>query len=224
MHRLIPEIRTGQTAWRIAAEQRRAKGFLGPLMRSDNLDPASKGIIYQGASVNQLAEIFRPLRNVEIMRRLGDLEPVGVGRQGNPLYSIAQAAARIVRPQITPEAVDAYMRTANHSHLPPMVSKHYWEGLRTRERYREEVNELWRTEDVVRMLSEVFQAVRAILVLLPDTMRARGDMTEAQFRFVQRVVDEAVDDIRARLVTQLTKPDELNGEAGADAWEQAGAL
>jgi hypothetical protein len=194
-----------------------------PIERRGNLDGESRALIYQGASVNQLAAIFR-LKTDDIMRRLGDLEAVGTGRQGNPIYDVAQAAARIVRPQMTPEAIDRYMRTVNHSNLPPMVSKHYWEGLRTRERYREEVDELWFSEDVVRMLSEVFQAIRATLVLLPDTMRGRGDMTEAQFRFVQRIVDDAVDDARVRLVDGLRKPSRIDSEAGADAWEQAGAL
>lgn len=195
-----------------------------PVTQRHQLDHESRAMLYAGASVNQLAEIFRPLRNFEIQRRLGDLEPVGVGARGNPLYSIAQAAARIIRPQITPEAVDAYMRHANHSHLPPMVSKHYWEGLRIRERYREEVNELWRTEDVIRMLSEVFQAIRATLILLPDTIRGRGDMSEAQFRFVQRIVDDAVDDVRVRLVARLVKPSRADSEDRAGTGDEAGAL
>lgn len=192
-----------------------------PPERRVNLDAESRALLYQGASVNQLAAIFR-IKSDEVMRRLGDLEPVGIGRQGNPIYDLAGAAARIVRPQITPEAIDAYMRTANHSHLPPMVSKHYWEGLRTRERYREEVDELWFTEDVARLLSTVFQYIRTTLILLPDAMRDRGDMSEAQFRFVQRLVDDAVEDARGRLVNGLAKPSRIDDEAGAGYLEQAG--
>lgn len=187
--------------------------------RRGNLDGESRAILYQGVSVPELRAIFR-LTDAEVMRRLGDLPPVGVARQGNPIFDLAAAAARIVRPRITPEAIDAYMKTANHSLLPPMVSKHYWEGLRIRERYREEIGELWYTEDVTRLLSEVFQAIRATLILLPDTMRGREDITEPQFRFVQRIVDDAIEDIRARLVTGLAKPTEDR----AGAWEEAGAL
>jgi hypothetical protein len=191
---------------------------------SKQLDLESRAMLYAGASVNQLAEIFRPLRNYEIARRLGDLEPVGTGRAGNPLYSIAQAAARIIRPQITPEAVDAYMRTANHAHLPPMVSKFYWEGLRVRAKYMEEADELWYTEDVIRMLSQVFQAIRATLILLPDTLRGREDMTEAQFRFVQRLVDDAIEDTRVRLIAGLVKPSRADAEDRAGNFEEAGTV
>ncbi len=192
-----------------------------PVKLTGNLDAESRSAIYQGVSVPQLRAIFN-LKDDDVMRRLGDLQPVGIGRLNNPLYNLAQAAARIVRPRITPEAIDTYMRTANPANLPPMVSKHYWEGLRTRERYREEAGELWYTEDVMRLLSETFQIIRATLVLLPDTMRGREDMTEAQFRFVQRIVDDMIEDVRARLVTDPAKPSRAEGRTGA--WEEAGAL
>jgi len=191
-----------------------------PAKVTGNLDLESRAAIYQGVSVPQLRAIFN-LKDDDVMRRLGDLQPVGVGRMKNPLYNLAQAAARIVRPRITPEAIDAYMRTANPANLPPMVSKHYWESLRIRERYREEVGELWYTEDVMRLLSETFQTIRATLVLLPDTMRGREDMTEAQFRFVQRIVDDMIEDVRARLVDPV-KPSRAEGRAGT--WEEAGAV
>jgi len=192
-----------------------------PVKLTGNLDLESRGAIYQGVSVPQLRAIFN-LKDEDVMRRLGDLQPVGTGRMNNPIYNLAQAAARIVRPRITPEAIDAYMRTANPASLPPMVSKHYWEGLRTRERYREEVDELWYTEDVMRLLSETFQTIRATLVLLPDTMRGREDMTEAQFRFVQRLVDDMIEDVRVRLVGDPAKPSRAEGRTGA--WEEAGAV
>lgn len=177
--------------------------------------------IFGGVSINQLRTIFR-ISDMEIKRRLGDLEPVGKGRQGNPVYDLAEAAAKIVRPQLTPEAIDRYMRTVNHANLPPLVSKNYWDGLRSRERYREQTDELWETEDVVRLLSSVFQTIRATLVLLPDTMRAREDMTEAQFRFVTRIVDDAIEDILARLITELTKPSRTENRTGD--FEEIGAL
>ena len=191
-----------------------------PVKLAGLLDVESRAMIYQGVSVPQLRAIFN-LKDEDVMRRLGDLPPVGTGRQNNPVYNLAQAAARIVRPRITPEAIDAYMRTANPANLPPMVSKHYWEGLRTRERYREEVDELWYTEDVMRLLSETFQTIRTTLVLLPDAMRGREDMTEAQFRFVQGVVDDTIEDLRVRLVDPV-KPSRAEGRTGA--WEEAGAV
>ena len=65
-----------------------------PVKVSGILDEVSRGIIFQGVSVPQLRAIFN-LKDEDVMRRLGDLPPVGTGRQNNPVYNLAQAAARI---------------------------------------------------------------------------------------------------------------------------------
>jgi len=52
-----------------------------PISERVNLDTESRAIIYQGASVNQLGEIFR-MKTPDIARRLGDLQPVGVAGKG----------------------------------------------------------------------------------------------------------------------------------------------
>jgi hypothetical protein len=170
-----------------------------------NLDVESRAIIFMGASVNQLGAIFRTKPD-RIQRLLGDLRSVGTGRQGNPLYDLAEAAARIVPPEITPEAIDNYMRHVNHAHLPAMISKHYWDGKRARDRYLETVNELWFTDDIVRVASDSFQTLRTQLMLVPDRLRADGRLNDEQFRAVQRTIDDQIEELGARLVTALGKP------------------
>jgi hypothetical protein len=179
-----------------------------------NLDPESRAIIYQGASVNQLAEIWR-MKPPDVMRRLGDLPPVGIGRQGNPIYNVADAAERLVKIDIEPHMIDVYMRSVNHSRLPPVVSKHYWEGKRVRERYRTEANELWHTEDLVRVAGTTYQSLRMTLMLLPDSLRDETDLTDKQFRVVQRVVDDALEEARARLLDDLL-PGDYQVRPGSD--------
>lgn len=181
-----------------------------------NLDTESRGLIYQGASVSQLAEMFQ-MKTPDVMRRLGDLEPVGYGRQNNPIYRVKDAAARLIKLQVTPDAIDDYMRRVNHAHLPPLVSKAYWDGKQARDRYLERANELWHTEDVVRISSEAFQSLRMSLMLIPDVLKDETGLTEKQFNAVQKIVDEALEAARVRLVTDLRKPDsERSGSEGED--------
>jgi hypothetical protein len=170
-----------------------------------NLDPESRGIIFQGASANQLASLFRITAD-EVYRRVGDLQPVGTGRQGNPLYDVAEAAARLVKPEISAQQIDAYMRRVNHSHLPPMTSRFYWLGKKERDKYLETANELWFTDDIVRVASDSFQTCRMVLVLLPDALRDEAGLQDNQFRLAQRLVDDMIEDLRARLVISLGKP------------------
>jgi hypothetical protein len=189
-------------------------------VRRGDLDAESRAAIYQGMSAYQLGRAFR-MHSEDVLRRLGDLQPVGTGRAGAPLFDLAQAAARLVPPVITPEMIDRYMRSVNHSHLPVMTSKHYWEGKRTRETYMEKANELWYTDDVTRVASESFQACRMSLMLLPDALRDDGNLSEWQFRLVQTIVDESIEGLRARLLTELRK---IRDQQGFGHPEQEGEV
>lgn len=181
-----------------------------------NLDPESQAIIYQGASANQLGVLFG-MKPSDVQRRLGDLLPVATGRQGNPLYKVADAAPRLIRWEPTPGMIDSYMKNVNHTQLPPMVNKFYWQALRERERYRLEADELWHTEDVVRAAGDTFQSLRMSLMLVPDILRDEADLNESQFRIVQRIIDDSLEGARARLVTDLRKSGpERSGSEGEE--------
>lgn len=172
-----------------------------------NLDAESRAIIFQGASVNQLAEMFR-LKTPDVARRLGDLRPIGTGRQNNPLYDIRDAAARLIRIPVTPEMIEAYMRRVNPRDLPPITNKILWEGMTARRRYEEQVGDLWSTVDVIAVASEAFQSIRMSLLLVPDVLRDNVGLTESQFSVVQGIVDAALEDARLKLVIDLRKPRE----------------
>lgn len=176
-----------------------------PVNERQNLDTESRGIIYQGASVNQLADLFR-MKTPDVMRRLGDLAPVGTGRQGNPIYDVAQAAARLIRIPVTEEMIDGYMKRVNARDLPPILNKIYWEGLMVRERYREQIGELWSTTDVLQAASDAFQSLRMSLLLIPDVLRDETSLDERQVGIAQRIIDKALEDARAKLVTNIRKP------------------
>jgi len=190
-----------------------------PISERVNLDTESRAIIYQGASVNQLGEIFR-MKTPDIARRLGDLQPVGVGRQNNPLYELREAAQRLIPMPVTPEMIDLYMRRVNGRDLPPILNKLYWEGKLSRDRYLERSNELWFTEDVSRVAAESFQSIRMSIMLIPDVLREESDLNERQFRMVQRIVDDALEAARVRLIADLRKPD----QAGPGSVDEDGPL
>jgi hypothetical protein len=160
------------------------------------------------------------MKTPDVMRRLGDLPAVGVGRQNNPIYELRDAARRLIPVPITPEMIDAYMRRVNGRDLPPILNKLYWEGKLSRDRYLEKSNELWFTEDVNRVASESFQSLRMSIMLIPDVLREEGDFNERQFKLVQRIVDDALEAARVRLVTDLRKPD----QAGPGPVDEDGAL
>lgn len=173
-----------------------------------NLDTESRAIIYQGASVNQLAEIFR-MKTPDVMRKVAGLPSVGTGRQNNPLYELREAAARLIKVPVEPGMIDSYMRRINGRDLPPILNKLYWEGKLSRDRYLEKANELWFTEDIIRVASDAFQSVRMSIMLLPDVLRNEAGLNERQFSLAQRVVDETLEGCRVKLVADLRKPNQV---------------
>ncbi len=171
-----------------------------------NLDAESRAMLYDGVSVNQLAVIFG-IRANDVAARLGGVRSVGVGRQGNPLYRIADAAPRLVKIPVTEEMIIDYLGKLNPKSLPPLLNREFWNGMLTRVKYREQVGEMWLTPDILQSASDAFQSLRMSLLLIPDQLRADTDISDAHLSVVQNVIDTALEAARERLVDTFRKPD-----------------
>lgn len=179
-----------------------------PLKMSErgNLDAESRAMIYSGVSVNQLGVIFG-IRANDVAVKLGGVRSVGIGRQGNPLYRIADAAPRLVKIPVTEEMIIEYMEKLNPKSLPPLLNKLFWDSMVVRVKYREQVGEMWLTADILQSASDAFQSLRMSLLLIPDQLRAVTDISDAQIQTVQNVIDTALEAARVRLVDDFRKPD-----------------
>lgn len=169
------------------------------------LDGESRAIIYQGASANQLAEMFN-VRVPDVMRRLAGLDPVGIGRQGNPLYRVSDAAARLIKIPITEEMITNHLVKMNPKELPPLLSKLFWDAMTSRRKYEEQVGELWLTTDILAVAADAFQSLRMSLLLISDRLRDETEISEAQVQLAQSIIDSALEQARERLITDLRKP------------------
>lgn len=180
------------------------------------LDTESRAIIYQGASVNQLGALFH-MKTPDVMRRLGDLRPIGVGRQGNPIYDVAAASARLCKIEITEEMITAHLRRMNPKELPSLLNKLFWEGLIARRKYQQIVGELWHTSDVLTAASTAYQSLRMSALLIPDAIMNETELSEAQLKIVQNVIDQALEDARRQLIDDLRRLDVQRPRPGDDA-------
>lgn len=187
------------------------------LAQRTNLDDESRAMLFQGASVNQLGELFS-IRPVDVMRRLAGVTPVGHGRQGNPIYRIADAAPKLLRVPLTEEAIIGYLSRLNPKGLPPLLQKEFWQAMATRAKYREQIGEMWLTTDVLSVASEAFQSIRMSLLLIPDRLRDETSISEAQVKLVQNVIDTALENARERLIDDLRKPN--GSRSGSDAEDE----
>jgi hypothetical protein len=166
------------------------------LVRSD--DPESSAIIYEGATIRQLAIMFKMDPKV-VTSKVSSLVPVG-RRRGTPIYSVPEAATRLVKPGYDIERVIMNM---NHSDLPPMLQNAFWSAQKTRASYEEMIGDLWRTSRVVRLISVLFNSVRMILLLLPDTIEREAGLSREQKAVVRRVVEGALVEGRKAIMKEF---------------------
>ncbi len=179
-------------------------------------DEESNAIIYEGATLRQLGIMFKADPKV-VARKCSSLVPVG-SRSGSSIYSIAEAASRLVKPSYE---IERYIMEMNHLDLPSLLSKEFWNGQRSRLAFEEANGDLWRTPDVVRMMSELFSAVRMILLLMPDTVEREAGLSREQKAVVRRIVDGAIVNGRDNIIKRF-KEHGLERYYGDDAGGDGG--
>jgi hypothetical protein len=150
------------------------------------------------ATMAQLAQLFETDAKT-LPKRLRGLRPAGV-RNNTSTYKIRDAASRIVKPGY---AIEHYLRTMNHSELPPLLTKEYWNGQRARQIYEENAGDLWRTAEVVESFAEAFKTLRMALLLTADGVDREAELSETQRKIIKRMIDGAIDDLREKMVDRF---------------------
>ena len=102
--------------------------------------------------------------------------------------------------------ISNHLKRMNPKELPPLLSKLFWDAMTSRRKYEEFAGELWLSTDVLQVASDAYQSIRMSLLLIPDQLREQTQITDAQVRLVQNVIDTALEGARERLVADLRKP------------------
>lgn len=150
------------------------------------------------ATMAQLGQLFETDAKT-LPKRLRGLRPAGQ-RSNTSTYKIREAAARIVKPGY---AIEHYLRTMNHSELPPLLTKEYWNGQRARQIYEENAGDLWRTMEVVEGYAEAFKTLRMSLLLVADGVDRESELSEKQRAVIKRMIDGAIDDLREKMIDRF---------------------
>lgn len=159
------------------------------------VDGETNAVIYEGATIRQLAIMFKADPKV-VTRKVSGLVPVG-RREGTAVYSIPEAASRLVKPSYE---IERYIMEMNHLDLPPLLSKEFWNSQIARTKFEEMNADLWRTPDVVRVISVLFNSIRMMLLVLPDTVEREAGLNKEQKAVVRRVIDGSIMDNRQTLI------------------------
>lgn len=146
-----------------------------------------------------LAQLFR-MDPKTVRRRLARCPHRREGQRF--LYDFREACGFLVTPKMTTEE---FIRTLNSSHLPPEINKAFWDGQRSRVKYKIEAQEAWETEDVLDVLGDAFMTVKDTLTMLVEDLRERARLTPEQAAAAEETIDGLRDTLRQKLVEMPAK-------------------
>lgn len=159
-------------------------------------DEATKGLLFEGASVSQLGKLFG-MDNRTVSSKIAALEPCG-RRAGFPIFSVKEAAPFLVETQLDVDQIEVvinYVRKLNHTNLPKMLTKEFWAAMTAKQRFEENAGDLWRTEKVLEVYGDLVKAIRMPLVLAIDTVGGEVELTERQRTIMTAIIDNLLGEL-----------------------------
>lgn len=155
------------------------------------------------ATMTQIAQMFGT-DSKSLPKRMHGIQSAGTNKRGHKVYSIAEAATRIVRPGYE---IEEYIRQMSPQELPPLLSKEYWNGQNARIKFEEQMGRLWPTDRVVECFGAGLSALRMAILLIQDGVEREDVLTEEQRQVIQRLMDSAINDAREAVVEKMKEFD-----------------
>jgi hypothetical protein len=179
-------------------------------------DEQTKAMLFDGASISQLARLFGH-DNRTIAKKIQGLRPVGK-RAGHPIYAVAEAARYLVVPL---GDIEDHIRKMRPEELPAGLQREFWSAQAARLKFEEDRGDLWRTADVIAHYSETFMTMRTALLLMVDTVEKSVELTDRQRSIIQRAVDGAMRELHTSLVGKFENEPERNFDHPQDQAAEA---
>lgn len=154
------------------------------------------GSVCAGVTVTWMASVFH-MGTQTVQRRLATC-PVMGERSGRKYYDLRDAISYLAKPK--PEQFEDLIKGMSPQDLPVMLQKAYWDGKTQRQRFELAARELWRTDDVLNVLGEVFKRLKTTIQLVPDNMQRTHGLTDVQFEALRQALDSMQNDMYQQLV------------------------
>jgi len=167
-------------------------------------DKALRGHMLLPVSKSMLARIFR-LDPKTVGAKLAGVHPVTYDK-GYPAYDLAEAAGYLTAPPDNQlEKVIASMKS---DELPPRLRKEFWDGKNAQLKFQRQACELWHTEDVIDVFTEVFKTLRSGITLFTDNVNRQQELSKSQ----REMIVALSDDLLLSLSKSLTARSDLDSK------------
>ena len=141
--------------------------------------------ILEGVSKSSLAEIFE-LNYRTVAKRIRPCPPSG--RRGNSEIWTIKAVAPYLVNELLPKRKDDVVE--DEQALSPGDEKDLWDARLKKQKFEENDGDLWRTEQVITALADIFKSTKLQILLFSDHIERECGLTEDQRTIIQRKSDE----------------------------------
>jgi hypothetical protein len=155
-----------------------------------------------GVNVSWLCQAFGVSRRT-VINRLAGVRPIRLGARHAPIYSIADAAPRLVKAEIN--YLDA-LKNMRPQDLPPMLQAVFWDAMIKKLDWEKKAKHLWHTSDVLDVLTDLFGTIRVTMQLWPEELEKAHKLSDEQLNFVRAQVDS----LQGQLYEKMTSRAKLS--------------
>ncbi len=136
-----------------------------------------------------------------VQKKLAECPPIGYARNA-PLYDFSQAMPYLVKPKAAD--IREALKKIGESDLPLSLQKDVWDARIKEQTWRSRAGELWKTEDVLEVLGDAFQALSSTTKLWTDQIADQHDLpTEVRDTLMKRV--DALNEMLHRRLVEMPK-------------------
>lgn len=173
------------------------------MARGEYRDPEKNAVLFHGATVTDLANIFGGSQT-DVQRKIaGRVSPVTAPGVTPVRYSIRDAAPHLVPQVIDAAALERAIARMSPAKLPPALSDTFWKAQKARLEYQERAGELWKTERVVEVLADAFKPAAMAVKMFKDNLAQEHVLTPEQAEHVVRMSDSLLAAMHGALVERF---------------------
>lgn len=160
---------------------------------TSGVDESTTAMIFDGVTKSQMVDVFKmDIRTINRRLAVSDVTPSGT-RNGYDIYHIREVAPWLLPPKMD---MERYIKNMNPQDLPKMLSKEFWNGLKSRQDYRLRENELWETPEVHACLSELVQVMVMSSRTIEDQVDRLAELSPKQREILRQTIRSLMDSLR----------------------------
>jgi hypothetical protein len=168
--------------------------------RTEGTDDTTRAILYDGANLSQLGELFR-MDHRSIVAKIHKCKPCGT-RNGVDIYAVHEVAPYLVKPAYD---IETYIKKMHHNDLPKMLTKEFWAGQRSRQEFEQREGNLWPTERVVGVIGGLMKLVKMSVRLMSDAVDRQAELTDRQRSIVKALGDGMLEELYRNVLDEFGK-------------------